>query len=78
MQLKVSGDLDGTILHIAGEEIVVDEYDDDPAKRVKAMAVLLTHHNQWTAKLHTLDNQRVNQAWEYIYSHGCTGHKNSF
>jgi clan AA aspartic protease (TIGR02281 family) len=50
MLLKVSGDLDGTILNIAGEEVVVDEYDDDPAKKVEAMHVLLTHHNQWTVK----------------------------
>lgn len=72
--------LAGIEVHIFGENVVVDEYGSDPGLPVGTVngPKVLTHHTQWRLKIHTIETQRMLRAWNYIYSHGCTGQKSSF
>ncbi len=36
------------------------------------------NYNETTLTLQTSEKDRVNRAWEYVYSHGCAGKKSSF
>jgi hypothetical protein len=37
-----------------------------------------TSSNEHTLNLRTSESDRVNRAWQYIYSHGCVGKKSPF
>jgi uncharacterized protein len=73
-----------TKVELHGDEIVLEENTDPPSDRSFCMSLpemCNPHHytyKEHALELRTTDQDRVKRAWDYIYSHGCTGKRSPF
>jgi hypothetical protein len=71
------------VVELHGDEVVVDETftpkeEQDELTRQLLNALKPRHDKQTELSLGHADMDRVKRAWQYIYSHGCTGKQSPF
>jgi hypothetical protein len=70
------------VVGLHGDEVVVDETstpkDEQARQNNEALNAKPSHNKETQVDLGDTDLARVRRAWQYIYSHGCTGKQSPF